>query len=134
MDFFRGSSPPNFISFCLGNRNVDESQDQTNTRIGNPTESSQSSVPVPASNFTPTSALSPPPFPPTRISLNLVQQVSADSPLSTDSNVEVTAYANEVVQRMEEAQLLTEEEAPNTARNEVATAQVQDVQETIPAS
>ena len=127
MDFFQGSSPPNFISFCLGNQNVDESQDQTNTRIGNATGSSQSSVPAPASNITPTSA---PPFRPTRISLNLVQQTSANSPLSTDSNVDVTAYANEVVQRMEEAQLLTAVEAPNPVRNEAVTAQGQDVRET----
>ena len=130
MDFFQGGLPPKFISFCLGNQNVDESQDRTNTRIGYPTGSSQSSVPVPVSKITPASVISPPPFPPTRVSLNLAQQMAANSPLSTDSNVNVTAYANEVVQRMEEAQELTETESPNPVRNEAVTAQSQDVQET----
>ena len=129
MDFFQGSLPPNFISFCLENQNVDEPQDQTNTTIGNPTGSSQSSVPVPVSNFTPASAISPPPFPPTRISFNLAQQMAANSPFSTDSNVDVTAYANEVVQRMEEAQGLTETESPNPVRDETVTAQGQGAQE-----
>ena len=130
MDFFQGSLPPNFISFCLGNQNVDEPQDQTNTRIDNTTRSSQSSVPVPVSNITPASVISPPPFPPTRISLNLAQQMAPNSPLNTDSNVDVTVYANEVVQRMEEAQELTEMESPNHVWNEAATAQGQDAQET----
>ena len=129
MDFFQGSLPPNFISFCLENQNVDEPQDQTNTTIGNPTGSSQSSVPVPVSNFTPASAISPPPFPPTRDSFNLAQQMAANSPFSTDSNVDVTAYANEVVQRMEEAQGLTETESPNPVRDETVTAQGQGAQE-----
>ena len=31
MDFFQGSSPPTFISFCLENQNVDEDQTPTNT-------------------------------------------------------------------------------------------------------
>ena len=88
MDFFRGSTPPNFISFCLGNQAGDEPQQQTSTTTSIPDE------PVPALTSVsgtiaaqfphPTS----PPFPPTK---------PPKSPSSTDSNTDVTAYADENV-------------------------------------
>ena len=99
MDFFQGSLPPNFIPFCLDNQNADEHQFQTNH--------SQSSIPVPVLRATPNPVPSPPPFPPIRAVLSQTLQMVADSPFSSESNVDVTAYADEVVQRMEASQRLT---------------------------
>ena len=101
MDFCQGSIPPKFISFCLDNQNVDDHQPQTNTAVGNLAGSSQSSIPVPVSRATPNPVPSPPPFPPIRTALSQTTQMVADSPFSNESNIDVTAYAVEVVQRME---------------------------------
>ena len=83
MDFFQGSIPPNFISFHLGNENTEEGQ----------TPASDSHI-----QSTPNVMPSPPPFPPLRAPI---------SPSSTDSNVDVTAYAEERVRVYERIQGLT---------------------------
>ena len=83
MDFFQGSIPPNLISFHLGNENTEEGQ----------TPASDSNI-----QTTPNVMPSPPPFPPLRAPI---------SPSSTDSNVDVTAYAEERVRVYEHAQGLT---------------------------
>ena len=83
MDFFQGSIPPNFISFHLGNENTEEGQ----------TPASDSNI-----QTTPNVMPSPPPFPPLRAPI---------SPSSTDSNVDVTAYAEERVRIYEHVQGLT---------------------------
>ena len=99
MDFFQGSSPPNFISFCLGNQNVDELQIQTITTTNIPAESAQTSVLVTTPNTARNPIPSPLPFPPIR---------PPRSPSSTDSNVDVTAYAEERVRLHQNAQPLAE--------------------------
>ena len=101
MDFFRGSIPPNFISFCLANQAGDEPQPQTSTTTSIPNE------PVPALTSVsgtiaaqvphPTS----PPFPPTKPPRSLS---------NTDSNTDVTAYADEKVRLLEEAQQTTHQQ------------------------
>ena len=83
MDFFQGSIPPNFIFFHLRNENTEEGQ----------TPASDSNI-----QSTPNVMPSPPPFPPLRAPI---------SPSSTDSNVDVTAYAEERVRVYEHAQGLT---------------------------
>ena len=137
MDFYRGSIPPNFISFCLDRQNLDDSHTPTNPASANPTEviSSMNSVPIPGTtrNLVP----SPPPFPPlvsssqiTRILPPLVgpsvesqglnsnsqssersgqdQVAEVISPHSVDSNIDVTAYADEMVEHMQKTQLSNE--------------------------
>ena len=108
MDFFQGSSPPTFISFCLENQNEDDQQVPANTEEGIPAQLNQVSTQIVLSESAPISALSPPSFHPTR---NLFSQVqtAVDSPFSTDSNVDVTAYATEMVQRMEAARTASED-------------------------
>ena len=66
MDFFQGSSPPNFISFRLDNQTGEESQTQTNTPSDTPIESMPAAAPVSAPNVARGLVPSPPPFPPTR--------------------------------------------------------------------
>ena len=80
MDFYQGSTPPYFISFHLGIGNTEERQ-----------------TPAPDSNIQSASNVmpSPPPFPPLRAPI---------SPSSTDSNVDVTAFAEERVRVYEHAQ------------------------------
>ena len=95
MDFFQGSSPPNFISFCLANQPGDESQTQTNSAADIPDQHTQSVVSVGTSTNVRGSQLSPPPFPPIK---------PPRSPSSTDSNVDVTSYADEKLQLLEQAQ------------------------------
>ena len=80
MDFSQGSTPPKFISFHLGNENTEEGQ----------TSASDYNIQS-ASNVMP----SPPPFPPIRAPI---------SPSSTDSNVDVTAYAEKRVRVYEHTQ------------------------------
>ena len=46
MDFFRESSPPNFISFCLDNQNSNETQTPSNPVLEIPAESSRLQVPT----------------------------------------------------------------------------------------
>ena len=82
MDFFQGSTPPNFISFCLDIQKPESQQ-----------------IPDSSSNVISASVTvrSPPPFPPI---------MAPKSRSSTDSNVDVTAYAEEKVRLHEEAQKL----------------------------
>ena len=129
MDFFQGSSPPNFISFCLEHQNVDEPQVQSNTTTGNPTGPPQRPVPI----SMPSSAPSPPPFPPVRAVLSQTMQMAVDSPFSNESNIDVTTYAEEMVQRMEISQSLIvvdparhDEEGPFTAQIPTAQATIPD--------
>ena len=114
MDFFQGSSPPTFISFCLENQNEDDQQIPANTEESIPAQPNQVSTQIVLSESAPISALSPPSFHPTR---NLFSQVQAavDSLFSTDSNVDVTAYATEMVQRMEAARTASEDIISQTA-------------------
>ena len=129
MDFFQGSSPPNFISFCLEHQNVDEPQVQSNTTTGSPTGPPQRPVPI----SMPSSAPSPPPFPPVRAVLSQTMQMAVDSPFSNESNVDVTTYADEMVQRMEISQNLIgvdparhDDEGPFTAQIPTAQATIWD--------
>ena len=126
MDFFQGSSPPNFISFCLEHQNVDEPQVQSNTTTGNPTGPLQRSVPISMTSSVP----SPPPFPPIRAVLSQTMPMAVDSPFS---NIDVTTYADEMGHRMEISQGLIgddlarhDEEGPFTAQVPAAQATIQD--------
>ena len=129
MDFFQGSSPPNFISFCLEHQNVDEPQVQSNTTTGNPTGPLQRPVPISMTSSVP----SPPPFPPIRAVLSQTTPMAVDSPFSNESNIDVTTYADEMVQRMEISQGLIgddfarhDEEGPFTAQVPAVQATIQD--------
>ena len=119
MDFFQGSLPPNFISFCLEQQNVDEPQVQSITTTGNSTALPQRPLPISMPSSTP----SPPPFPPIRTFLGQAQQLTADSPFSNESNVDVTAYADEMVQRMEVSQGLTDTDPASPTEEEPSPAQ-----------
>ena len=119
MDFFQGSLPPNFISFCLEQQNVDEPQIQSITTTGNSTALPQRPLPISMPSSTP----SPPPFPPIRTFLGQAQQLTADSPFSNESNVDVTAYADEMVQRMEVSQGLTDTNPAGPREEEPSPAQ-----------
>ena len=83
MDFFQGSSPSNSISFGS------DKQGFQFTECAQIPDSGFNTIPAPIM------VRSPPPFPPIR------------SPSSTDSNVEVTAYAEERARIHEDAQKLT---------------------------
>ena len=104
MDFFQGSSPPNFISFCLENQNVDDDQTPTNTteNIHAHSEQTFDQSSVLAANLAQDPI--PTPLPHVRF-VTFQDQNTTESPLSTDSNVDVTAYATETVQRMEASQV-----------------------------
>ena len=115
MDFFQGSSPPNFISFFLENQNIDEAQTPTNTVENNLTQSDQTlgQLPDSAANL----GLGPlPPLLPHIRAVTFQDQNMTESPLSTDSNVDVTAYATEMVQRMEATQIAV---SPPVVRTDV---------------
>ena len=104
MDFFQGSAPPNFISFRLGNENTEEGQ----TPASDPNIQS-------ASNVMP----SPPPLLPIRAPI---------SPSSTDRNVDVTAYAEEMVRVYEHTQgLVTTLSTDQTAKDSGKTGQPEEV-------
>ena len=93
MNCFQGSAQPNFISFCLVSQNEDESLVQTNTATNILAESVQTPVLASTFNAARNPVPSPPPF-----------------PSSTDSNMDVTAYAEEQVCLHEEAQQLAEQQ------------------------
>ena len=99
MDSFQGSSPPNFISFCLAKQPGDELQTQTNPAVDIPGQRTQTIVSVGTSSNVRRPQLSPPPFPSIR---------PPRSPSSTDSNVDVTSYADEKLQLLEQAQQQSE--------------------------
>ena len=100
LDFSQGSTPPNFISFCLANQNEDELQAPANTVSNLSTTLTQ--VASHSSNPGQPSVPSPPPLPPLVPSISHVQVGNVALPYSPDSNTDVTTYADEMVQRMEE--------------------------------
>ena len=118
MDFFQGSSPPNFISFCLANQPGDDPQVQANTSADIPSERVLTTTSAGVSNVVRRPQPSPPPFPPTR---------PPRSPSSPDSNVDVTAYADEKVlllqqvQEQEEGQVAKDSETREQEIEESAT-------------
>ena len=98
MDSFRGSIPPNFISFRLENQTTEV-------------------VDVPAEPTATTSAASPPTETGLRIQnpgvsqeLSLSRAEDVTSTHSADSDPDVTLYAESMVQRMQQAQLITAQE------------------------
>ena len=127
MDFSRGSTPPNFIFFCLANQNEDELQAPTNTVPNLSTTltqvASHSSNPDPVRPPVP----SPPPFPPLVPSISHVQVGNVALPYSPDSNTDVTTYADEMVQRMEEAQASLTSDTDDTVDTVLNSAPAQQV-------
>ena len=118
MVFFRGSSPPNFIQIYL------DKQSTGNAEIPEPgsiSDSTQDKIwsPPPFSPIIPTSHQANVPASSAVSFANKQEQFSGDQPLidpsqihveannspfSVDSNVDVTSYAKEMVQRMEKTQ------------------------------
>ena len=95
MDFFRGSSPPNFFSFCLDSQNSNETQTPFNPVLEILAESSQLQVPTRgAQSDTPTDQDSG--------QLNFATLVT--SPGSLGSQPDVNVYADAMVQRLESSQ------------------------------
>ena len=92
MDFFQGSLPSNFISFCLVNQNVDETQTPFNLAPEIPVEFSQPRVPL--TNIHPDTSVEQSFGQP-----NLARLVA--SPGSIDSQTDVNAFAEAMVQRLE---------------------------------
>ena len=106
MDSFRGSIPPNFISFRLENQTTEV-------------------VDVPAEPTATTSAASPPIETDPQIqSPGVSQELSRSraedvtSTHSADSDPDVTSYAESMVQQMQQAQLITaqEDDQPESAQ------------------
>ena len=91
MDFYQGSIPPNFISFCLENQTSDETQVPANPSLDNPVETVVSA-------------------PHTSV---LTQ--SQETKGSTDSEVDVTTFADEMVDMMEKAQTAIARSPDDTA-------------------
>ena len=116
--FFQGCSPPNFISFCLANQPGDDPQVQANTSADIPSERVLTTTSAGVSNVVRRPQPSPPPFAPTR---------PPRSPSSPDSNVDVTAYADEKVlllqqvQEQEEGQVAKDSETREQEIEESAT-------------
>ena len=95
MYFFQGSSPPNFICFCLDNQNVNETQTTSKPALEIPVESSQPQVPPSSTQpGTSTDHYSGQP--------NLVTLEA--SPGSIDSQTDVNVYAEAMVRRLESLQ------------------------------
>ena len=125
MDFFQGSAPPNFISFCLANQSEDELQASANTvpnlsatltQVASHSSSSDPVLPpVPSS----------PPFPPLVSSFSRVQAEDVALLYSLDSNTDVTSYADEIVQRLEKAQASLVAETSSAVSTALDTASVQ---------
>ena len=116
MDVFQRSSPPNSISFCLENQNVDKHQTPTNTTENLHAQSEQTldQSSVLAANLAQVPI--PSPLPHIRV-VTFQDQNMTESPLSTDSNVDVTAYATEMVQRMEATKIAVPQLVEDTDEN-----------------
>ena len=95
MDFFQGSSPPNFISFCLDNQNVNETQTSSNPVLEIPTEPLQTQAST-------GSALPDTPTEPDSGRPNVAAFEA--SPGSIDSQTDVNVYAELMVRRLESSQ------------------------------
>ena len=124
MDFFQGSLPPNFISFCLDNQNLDEPRVQTTNTTDNSAGTIQRPVPISMSGYASGANPSPPPFPPIRAAREQTEHMAVDSFFHNESNTDVTAHVDQESQRMETMQGLTGadsasnvEEGPITARD-----------------
>ena len=125
MDFFQGSLPPNFISFCLDNQNPDELQVQTTNTIDNSAGAIQRPVPISVSGYVPGVNPSPPPFPPIRAARDQTEHIAAD--ISFHGAASAVIYAGQGLQRMGTMQGLAEansadnvEEDPNAAQGQLA--------------
>ena len=101
MDFFQGGSPPNFVSFYLGNQNENASQIQTNISTDTLTESVQASILTTTPNTARNPIPSPQPFSPIR---------PPRLPSSPGSSVDVNAYAEERVRLHEEIQQMADQQ------------------------
>ena len=73
MDFYQGSLPPNFISFCLESQSDEEPQIQTDTVADNLAGTPLIAAPITVLGTVPTLVPSPPPFPPIRICVQSIQ-------------------------------------------------------------
>ena len=110
MDFFQGSSPPNFISFCLVNQIEDESQMQSNNTSSIPGESTPTSVSVDESLFILGTTPTPAPACPTSLvgPVNTIgetaQEPTLTSPPSVESETDVNAFAETMVKHIESQQ------------------------------
>ena len=103
MDFFQGSTPPNFISFCLVNSSEGEPQTQPQTSSDIPVETVSTTI-VPTTSSTVCRPVpSPTPFPPIRT-----------HGTSTDSAGRITSTSNtdENLQPPEEAQPSVPQQPP----------------------
>ena len=133
MDFFQGSSPPNFISFCLENQNNDESQIRNTTSSNNLAEVPQRPLPItmprPRSDLIAPSSLSSSNIlaMPTAAVTGGAQDTATPSPFSVDSDFDVTAYADEKVLLFERAQ--EQEERQIAKSSELGE---QEVEESVP--
>ena len=96
MDFFQGSTPHDFIPFCLEKQTTGEITTPANSSVEVPVEALLSSA-EPQSQFT--QDVSAPRAP---HSQQLVEDVVSSH--SVDSDLDVTAYAESVVQRIESTQ------------------------------
>ena len=103
MDFFQGTSPPNFISFCLDNHNVNETQTPSNPALEIPAESSQPQLPTRTTQ----------PDTPTEQDSGRLNFVTLEaSPGSIDSQTDVNVYSEAMVRRLESSQTSEKRVAP----------------------
>ena len=130
MDFFQGSSPPNFISFCLENQNIDESQIRNTTSSDNFTEIPRRPIPItmPRSSPDPIAPSSPTSSTTIVMSTAAVTEGAQDtvtpSPFSVDSDFDVTAYADEKVLLLARAQ--EQEERQIAKSSEIGEQEVEE--------
>ena len=97
MDFFQGSIPPNFISFCLEHQNLDDSQTQTNPTPANSAGVASPPYPVPVPGMVRNLVPSPPPFPPLFSSSRVTRILTppTDSPVeSQEPNAQLSDRYN----------------------------------------
>ena len=129
MDFFEGSTPPNFISFCLVDQNEDELQASSNT-APDPSAALTQVVSL-SSNADPVRppVPSPPPFPPLVPATSRIRAGEVTPLYSPDSNTDVTSYANEMVQRLEDAQARRVAEADITVETALNTVPIPQIPE-----
>ena len=104
MDFYQGSLPPNFISFCLESQNDEEPQIQTDTVADNLAGTPLIPAPTAVLGTVPTLVPSPPPFPPIRISVQSIQQAADITPANPDGHIETIASNDRPDQHKEGAQ------------------------------
>ena len=128
MDFFQGSLPPNFISFCLDNQNLDEPRVQTTITTDNSAGTIQRPVPISMSGYVSGANPSLPPFPPIRAAREQTEHMAVDSFFHNESNTDVTAHVDQESQRMETIQGLTGADSASNVEEGPITSQDQSVQ------